>query len=1114
MTSLRLLRAAPNVRLLFCLAAVGCSDPVADPTDSGSSDPGDARADAAELADAGEATDAGESRDAAAPCDASECRATSKLAIGRIRVEYQRNPLGIDVLAPRFDWLLHADARDQIQAAYRILVARDPGTLADDRGDLWDSGKVDSEASTQVVYAGPALASRERAYWKVRVWDEDDMPSAWSDVGTWEMGLLERSDWEADWITKAEATDPPTSGVRWIWFPGGNPASSAPEAVRFFRRSFELPRVPERATVLVSADDEFEMHVNGALVGRGSAWQDLMRFDLTPHLRAGANVMAVRARNEGGPAGLLVSLRAEIDGDADVLVQSDASFRTSDASAEDVRGYEDVGFDDADWVSAQQTVSYGGSPWGHPQTPGVPFLARTTFELPRSVVRARVYATALGIYELWLNGQRVGVDHLTPGFTDYRKRVQVQTYDVTALLQEGTNALGGVVADGWFRGKVGFRGRGDWFGEGPKSLRAQLEVELSDGTRQVVATSEGSDWRVSEGPWSLADLLDGEVYDARREQPGWATGDFDDQDWEEPVRVPDDRQRLLVSSVTPAVQVVREIPAQSVEEVEPGVYVFDLGQNIAGWERLRVRGRAGARLTIRFAEVLNPDGTLYTANLRGARATDVYVLRGGGEEVYEPHFTTHGFRYVELSGDIEMLTDPPSATTVSGLVAHSAMDVTGAFETSSADIDRLQQNILWGQRGNFVSVPTDCPQRDERLGWLGDAQMFVRTAAFNMDVASFFTKWMRDVRDGQTASGAFPEVAPNPAWQVGTPAWGDAGVIVPWQMYLSYGDLRILDENYDAMSRWIGYIRAANPDFLWVRSRGSNYGDWEDDDAVDTNRDMLSTAFYAQSTWIVARVARLLGKTEDARRFEALYESIREAFIDAYVSQDGVVASDTQTAYALAFRFGLLPDDRRARAAEHLVDAVQRYGHLTVGFVGVPHILPALSMAEHDDVAYQLLNRDTFPSWLYEVKMGATTVWERWDAILPDGTVTTDNPAMNSLNHYAFGAVGEWMYETVAGIAPVVEAPGYKHFVIRPRPGGGLEHARGTLDTMYGRISSAWRLEDGRFALDLAVPVNTTAHVALPYAGEVRESGEVITAGPDGRYVLGSGEYHFTASVD
>jgi alpha-L-rhamnosidase len=563
---------------------------------------------------------------------------------------------------------------------------------------------------------------------------------------------------------------------------------------------------------------------------------------------------------------------------------------------------------------------------------------------------------------------------------------------------------------------------------------------------------------------------------------------------------------------------MEELRPKSWAEPAPGKIVFDLGQNMVGWLRLEVKGPAGARVRMRFAEILNPDGTLYTVNLRSARSTDTYVLKGApGGETFEPRFTFHGFRYVELVG----YPGRPGPDAITGIVVRSAIRATGSLETSNATVNQLQHNIEWGQRGNFLSVPTDCPQRDERLGWMGDAQIFARTACFNGDVAGFFTKWMTDVADAQSAEGGFSDVSPRLIdLEDGAPAWGDAGVIVPWTMYQCYGDTGVLARHYDAMAKWVRYVDAANPNHLWRRRVNNNYGDWV---AVNsrTPKDVLSTAFFANSTKLLSRAARVLGKDDEARRYDALFAAIRDAFDQEFVAPSGRILGNTQTAYALALRFGLLPEDKRAAAARYLAEDIERNGwHLTTGFLGVGHLLPALSEAGLDDVAYRLLLQSTFPSWGYSIAQGATTIWERWDGWTQEKGF--QDPGMNSFNHYSFGSVGEWMYRVVAGIDTDAEKPGYEHVIVRPRPGGGLTFARGTYDSVRGRIATEWRIEGGRLTLSVEVPANTTATVYVPGAGDpskVTEGGvPADTAagvrflgmeGPTAVYAVGSGTYLF-----
>jgi alpha-L-rhamnosidase len=552
-----------------------------------------------------------------------------------------------------------------------------------------------------------------------------------------------------------------------------------------------------------------------------------------------------------------------------------------------------------------------------------------------------------------------------------------------------------------------------------------------------------------------------------------------------------------------------------------GEVIYDLGQNFTGWARLKVHGPAGTTVALRFAEVLDKNGNLYTENLRRAAQTDRYTLKGGGDEVYEPHFTFHGFRYVGVSG-----LPGADTSTITGVVVSSDLAQVGSFETSDSLLNRLQQNIVWGQRSNFLDVPTDCPQRDERLGWTGDAQVFAPTAAFNLDVAGFFAKWLGDVAADQDKSGALPWVIPDvlgadSANGSGTAGWSDAAVIVPWTMYVAYGDRALLARQYQSMRAWVDFEhRRAGPGLIW--RPGWQFGDWlalhSDDPSypgATTSTEFIATAYFAHSTDIVARAARALGKNDDADRYDALFRDIRAAFEREFVSASGRVGENTQTAYALAIAFGLLPDSLVSVAADRLAADVRRRSmHLTTGFLGTPQLLPVLSATGYLDVAYGLLLQKTYPSWLYPITRGATTMWERWDGIRPDSTF--EDAGMNSFNHYAFGAVGDWMYRTIAGIRLDAAAPGAKHVWIAPRPGGGLTYAKASLETLYGPLVSSWRLEDRRFVLDVTIPPNTTADVSLASTtpDHVREDGRAVGGarqnGQDVVVTVGSGTYEFT----
>ena len=700
-------------------------------------------------------------------------------------------------------------------------------------------------------------------------------------------------------------------------------------------------------------------------------------------------------------------------------------------------------------------------PTEHEELSGEPPLhLRREFELAREPVRARLYATAHGVYEAALNGARAGDIELAPGWTEYHHRLQYQTYDVTSLLRKGSNTLSAVVADGWWCGFVGFDARraAHHYGDRPGFL-GQLVVDFADGSRQVVATDAA--WTEAPGAVRFADLLMGEYVNASVVAgPGL------------PVAVLDTGLGPLVAEPDHPIRVTRELPPVSVTAREPGRFIVDFGQNLVGRVRLTVRGAGfGQRIVLRHAEILD-DGELYVENLRRAKATDVYLAAGEDIEVFEPRFTVHGFRYLEVSG---VRSEPD----VVARVLHNDTPWTGHFECSDEMVNQLQANISWGQRGNFVAVPTDCPQRDERLGWLGDAQIFAPTASRNADVAAFFTRWLRDLVDGQDDGGAFGDVAPLVAiFREAAPAWGDAGVIIPWHLWRTYGDRRVLDECFDAMVGWVGHIRRHNPDLRWRHRTGNSYGDWLQID-VTTPRDVLSTAYFARSTEIVAQAAEILGRHDVAAEHWALHNAIRAAFFESYVDEDGRVEGGTQTAYLLALAFGLVPDELVPLAVEHLAaDVEKRDNRLTTGFVGVALLCPVLADHGRADLAYKLLQQEEFPSWGYSIRHGATTIWERWDGWTEHGGFQA--AAMNSFNHYSLGSVGDWLFCRVAGIDQTTESVAYSELLLRPLPGGTLTWARAEQETARGRVACGWSLDGDTVTVTATVPPGATALLEVP----------------------------------
>lgn len=889
------------------------------------------------------------------------------LETDRLRCEYLSAPVGIQEESPRLSWVLKDSERAQRQSAYQIKVSSSREKLSKGIADLWDTGKVSSNRSQQHVYGGGPLSSRERCFWKVRVWDQDDLVSRWSETATWSMGLLEKSDWEAQWI----------------------------------------------------------------------------------------------------------------------------------------------GFD---------TRGLNRDPEYH--LPPPPYL-RKEFNITKQVRNATLYVTAQGLYEVYLNGSKVGDDYFTPGWSNYSKRVFYFTYDVTDLLMKQGNAIGAILANGWYAGYVGFipsetnllTNRG-FYGETP-ALLLQLEIQYEDGSVKKI-TSDPS-WKASTGPILSTDIQMGESYDSRKEMPGWTRAGFAARNWA-PVSVrPKMPVRKIAAYPGAPVRRIEEIKPREIIEPEEGVFIFDLGQNFSGRARLKVKGKKGIEVKLRFGEMLHADNSLMTENLRSAKATDTYILKGGNDyESWEPTFTYHGFRYVEVTG----FPGRPGLDAVTGVVLHSDLPMVGSFNSSNPMINKLYQNILWSQRANFFDIPTDCPQRDERLGWTGDAQLFMRSASYNMDVSSFFTRWLINLNDDQLPSGAYPNFAPMP-FLFGEPSagWMDAGIICPSTLYEVYGDQRVIKQYYPAMQRFMEYLLKTSTGYL-RKPEGNSWGDWLADE--ETSRDLVATAYFAYDSRLMAEMAESAGKEQDAVLYRDRAEKIRRAFTKKFMLAEGILKTETQAGYALALNMDLIPASSKKQAGKRLVSLIKkRDWHLATGFLGTRHLLPSLSKTGNSDVAYKVLNQKTFPSLGFQVANGATTIWEHWDAYSEASGFK--KPEDTSFNHYVFGSVLEWMFSTLAGID--TDGSAFKRIIVKPDPDGyEIDRVSATYDSIQGKISSAWERKADRFALKIEIPANSSAIVYIPCqeATSVVESGVPASTAPgvtylrmeDNRavYEVQSGTYAFHSS--
>jgi len=1024
----------------------------------------------------------------------------------QLRCEYRVNPQGIDVTDPRLSWILtpvNPKVRGLAQSAYRILVATSETALRGNSGDLWDSGKIASAESIQVVYQGKPLNSGTAAFWKVQVWDQDGQPSEWSAPAQWSMGLLRAEDWKGRWIGRDEAGVYKDSAsdyqllerARWIW-DSDRAQAGAPTGDRFFRATFAVPadRKVTRALSVIGADNTADVYLNGEPIAIQSKLPLPHAVDITHLVRPGENVIAVRATHSRAdrPAGLIGGVRVEFTSGEPVLLQTSNQWRTV---VKPEPGWEKAGFLDAAWQAAKELGAFGMAPWE-----GVGFVAqhrlparllRKEFALEKKLRSATIYYSGLGLSELYLNGAKVGDHVLSPGLTDYDKHVLYVTFDVTKQLVQGKNAIGLMLGNGRYyapRNDVPVRTRD--FGY-PKAL-VQLQLEFEDGSRANVVSDES--WKYSaSGPIRANNEYDGEEYDARMEIAGWNKAGFDDGKWES-AKIVGAPAGAVTAQMAEPLRVTETLKPLSVKKLRPGVFVFDMGQNLVGWCRLRVTGPKGTQVKLRHSETLKDDGSLYVDNLRSAKAEDIYTLKGGAAEVYEPRFTYHGFRYVEVTG----FPGEPTVAALEARVVHDDMERAGEFTSSSELLNKIHHNMFWGIRGNYRSIPTDCPQRDERQGWLGDRGQVSRSESYMFDVAAFYSKWMTDLEDSERANGSIPDVSPN-YWPLYNDdlTWPGTIIFVHGMLYEQYGDKRVLARGYPAMKKWMDYEKTFVKDGLISKDQ---YADWcvppEDpklihskDLARVTDKTLIASSYYYQFLRTMSRYARILDRPTDAADFDKQADQIRDTFQRRFFKlESSMYDNGTQTSSILPLYFGMIPADFRPAVVETLVRNIEQKsnGHVGTGLVGAQWLMRTLSDAGYADLAYKIATQKTYPGWGYMVEQGATTIWELWNG-------NTADPAMNSGNHVMqIGDLAVWMYEYLAGIRTDPEKPGFRHAVIRPYAAGDLSFVRATHKTMYGPLASSWKGEKGEFTLDVTVPANTTATVWVPAkdAASVTESGK------------------------
>ena len=1057
--------------------------------------------------------------------------ADAPLTVTGLQTNGRTEPLGIPGADPSLSWRSESSARGVVQSAYEVRVASSEDELSS--ADVWDSGKVGSDDQTDVVYGGPDLAAATRYVWQVKVWDGAGAASEWSEPATFETGLLDAADWgDAEWIGKSAHGEVD----RWTDYTADIDFDIDQLALGVFVRAKDTGNAYmwQISTADGTGVPKFRPHkrVNGVytlldnkpITGITSA----QLLDGTHRLSVtvdGSTITTlldgnqIDQRTDASFAKGFVGFRQDFAGDTNESADIKAVKVTSKGG--DV--LLDTDFSDGNPFNGGTLTAQGlrvadrkDVLWRSPDANKPLLRTEFTTEPGKTIESARVYASAHGVYELELNGEKVGDQFLAPGSTDYRKRIQSQTYDITDQVHEGDNALGAELGDGWWAGKVGMWGPG-MFGTS-LGLIAHLRIDYTDGTHQVV-DSDGS-WKSHFGPYAAADNIDGETYDANAEQPGWDQPAFDDTAWND-VAVAGSDTSTLVPQPDEPVRVTGERPALS-RVPSPGVdngYIYDLGQNMVGVARMRISGVAGQTVKFRYAEELRANGEFYVGNLRAAKVTDYYTFKTTGTVEYTPKFTQHGFRYIEISG----ASTPPEIGDVTGVVWGSDLKATGTLQTSDAMLNQLVSNISWGQRGNFLSIPTDTPARDERLGWTGDINVFAPTASYLRDTRAFLSKWTADLRDSAYDNGNLPGIAPSvPTIDLGSGlGWSDSQITVPYASFHAQGDTAIVRQNYAAMQKFFTFVQNGAGADLIDSARG-NWNDWLNLDD-NTGVDVLGTAYYAEDARMLSEMAAAIGEDADAAAYAALSEQIRDAFTDKLISDDGTVDGNSQTAYAMALGMDLVTDPAlREKVGTKFVAKLKTSDfHLTTGFLGTPWLLPALTSIDRSDLAYTMILKKDYPSWGYEIQHGATTMWERWNSIGPDGSFGDEG--MNSFNHYAYGAVGDWMYQNIGAIKAL--EPGYKTLQVKPAVGGGLTHGSGHYDSVYGAIDTDWKTQGEDLSLTVDVPVNTTADVVLPAANQyaVSEGGHLL-ADVDGvtdvtatddlvTVTVGSGHYEFEVTA-
>ena len=1040
---------------------------------------------------------------------------SQELSIKANKCEFRINPEGIDVIEPRLSWSLASAVRGDKQTAFQVIIASSLSALKKNNGDIWDSHKRLSTES-HLVYKGPELQSGRIYFWKVKVWDSKQKASSWSDNAFWSMGLIKKTDWKALWITDPVLANPANfpqtpincyrsettsnqNELKWIILDLGsvkliNELNLIPARAPKQNMDFPSCMFPLRFKIQIAAHKDFKdpktiVDNSSADVLNPREAQNVIAFKevRTRYIRL---LVTKLAKWDVNLYGLALSgvkpmyNKKEIEGE--MKLQCSDSMESEFWSKDFLLRKENLvtNAPDAKELAINVKALSDISPVN--KVSRVPTLRRE-FSLLGKIKRATLYVTARGFYEFHINGNKVSDVFLVPGVTDFNKRITYQSYDVTRMLKPGGNALGAMLGYGWYAGHMNLFENRNIYGHYPM-LMAQLELEFANGKRQTIVTDQ--QWKTTlDGSLLWSDLLDGEAIDQRKELTGWDKIGFDDQSWSAAETKQRDKTKLVWQRSQP-VKEMRELKPVSFKEVRKGIYVFDFGQELAGWCRLKIAGKKDMHIRVKHAEILLNSGEVDMSNLWGIPQQDDYILNEEKTQTLTPHFTYHGFRYVQVSG----LETPPDSSTITAISMHNNVSETGQFVSSNPLYNKLMETSIWTQRNLMFDIPNGCAARSERLGWTGDLRPCVQSLIYNMDAASFLEKYAQDMRDDQTLDGRFTDIAPqfhleNTNICVGSPGWADAGVSMPYQAYINYGDKKMLQDHYPAARRWVEFLLSKNPNFIWEQNRGMDWGDWISAGPA-TPKVIGSTAFFANDADLLSRMARVLGKKEDEIKYKRLFENIKKAFKARFVSEEGHIAerpndADVQGSYALAIRFNLLDKSLHTKAVKRLSQLVNdNKGHLTTGFWSSIEMLLALSENNQHQTATRVVQTETRPSWGYMLKAGGTTFWESFDA----------DKRNLSLNHWTYSSIGEWLWNNVAGLRVDENSPGYKHFYIEPKP----EHVDDFCDAKYesvnGTIKISWKFSADKFVLNLSVPPGSSATLRIPaFTGNITESENTLS---------------------